>query len=261
MASDNPTGADNQQGSPNGSSLGPKVTPQRLHAELLATDAKGLEAYLQGALHDGTRNAKHRTFRIGAANPEWLVTLKEALLLLDQRSWIYREGANRRYWVLETCASFLSISFDASALIGSSAGVAYVRGYFDADGGMPVDPSSRLYLQFCQKSYRSLEVVAANLAAWGDRLWPNPPTESSCRSRLLAGLRTSRLTSSIHEVGGFLASKKASANGSQDEDIVHAPWRHGEPREQGSRTGRCGWITSFLRSDWRNSNWSYVQSR
>ena len=34
----------------------------------------------------------------------------------------------------------------------------------------------------------------------------------------------------------------------QDEDTVRAPWRHGESREQGSRTGRCGWITSFLRS-------------
>jgi hypothetical protein len=30
--------------------------------------------------------------------------------------------------------------------------------------------------------------------------------------------------------------------------MVRAPWRHGETREQGSRTGRCGWITSFLRS-------------
>ncbi len=36
--------------------------------------------------------------------------------------------------------------------------------------------------------------------------------------------------------------------GNQDEDIVHASWRHGEPREQGSRSGSCGWITSFLGS-------------
>ncbi len=32
----------------------------------------------------------------------------------------------------------------------------------------------------------------------------------------------------------------------QDEDIVRAPWRHGGQREQGSRSGSCGWITSFL---------------
>jgi hypothetical protein len=34
----------------------------------------------------------------------------------------------------------------------------------------------------------------------------------------------------------------------EDEDIVHAPWRHGGLREQGSRSGSCGWITSFLGS-------------
>jgi hypothetical protein len=34
--------------------------------------------------------------------------------------------------------------------------------------------------------------------------------------------------------------------------MVRAPWRHGDPREQGSRTGRCGWITSFLRSSWQS---------
>ena len=37
----------------------------------------------------------------------------------------------------------------------------------------------------------------------------------------------------------------------EDEDIVHASWRHGEPREQGSRSGSCGWITSFLGSTLR----------
>ena len=34
----------------------------------------------------------------------------------------------------------------------------------------------------------------------------------------------------------------------RNEDIVHALWRHRELHEQGSRIGRCGWITSFLRS-------------
>ncbi len=34
----------------------------------------------------------------------------------------------------------------------------------------------------------------------------------------------------------------------EDEDIVRAPWRHGGKREQGSRSGSCGWITSFLGS-------------
>jgi hypothetical protein len=61
--------------------------------------------------------------------------------------------------------------------------------------------------------------------------------------RLHAGLLETSLEDSPRE------KKTEPARGrAQDEDIVHAPWRHGEPREQGSRTGRCGWITSFLRS-------------
>ena len=46
MGSDNPSGADNQQGSPIRPTQGGDVTPQRLHAELLAVGAKGLEACL-----------------------------------------------------------------------------------------------------------------------------------------------------------------------------------------------------------------------
>jgi hypothetical protein len=47
MQSENPAGADNQQGSRPGTPKGLRLTPQRLHAELLAVGAMGLEAYLQ----------------------------------------------------------------------------------------------------------------------------------------------------------------------------------------------------------------------
>ena len=43
-----------------------------------------------------------------------------------------------------------------------------------------------------------------------------------------------------------MASTEAGANQCKGEDIVHASRRRGDQREQGSRTGRCGWITSFL---------------
>ena len=49
---------------------------------------------------------------------------------------MYREGAWRDYWVLETTARFLSVEFDALQLVGMPAGLAYARGYFDADGGL-----------------------------------------------------------------------------------------------------------------------------
>jgi hypothetical protein len=167
MDSDNPTGADNQQGSRQRRPYGACLTPQRLHAELLATGAKGLEAYLQGALRDGTRSVLHGTHRIGQSDRAWLVTLGEILHLLGKRGWIYREGDGRDYWVIETTASFLNVKFDATALSGTDEGLAYVRGYFDAEGGMPRSAAARLYLQFSQKSFGNLESVARILESRG----------------------------------------------------------------------------------------------
>jgi LAGLIDADG-like domain len=166
MGSDNPTGADNQQGSRGRLLEGDLLTPQRLHAELLATGASSLEAYLQGALRDGTRSARHHTHRIGQSDPRWLALLQSALGALGHRGWIYREGQDRRLWVLETTAPFLSLEYDAAHLVATREGIDYVRGYFDAEGGMPVSPTSRLYIQFCQKDHRNLEAVLEILESW-----------------------------------------------------------------------------------------------
>jgi hypothetical protein len=166
MRSENPTGADNQQGSRQRRPFDDCLTPQRLHAELLATGAKGLEAYLQGALHDGTASALHRTHRFGQSDPVWLALLHDMLEILGFRSWSYREGAARRYWVLETTAPFLDVEYDARSLVGTREGLAYVRGYFDAEGGMPRSGLARLYLQFTQKSRASLEALVTILESW-----------------------------------------------------------------------------------------------
>ncbi len=116
-----------------------------------------MEAYLQGALKDGTRSAKHGTHRIGQSERQWLETLRTILDALGHRGWIYQEGRERRFWILETTATFLSVTFDASSLVMTDARLDYVRGYFDADEGMPREPTARLYLQFCQKERNSLE--------------------------------------------------------------------------------------------------------
>jgi hypothetical protein len=134
------------------------LTPQRLHAELLAADAEGLEAYLQGAAHDGTLSRLHRTYRFGQADRRWLRVLELCLSRLGHPSWVYREGKQRRFWVLETPAPFLTRGVEKTCT-ESSCGIDYVRGYFDAEGGMPRDGRARLYLQFGQKSRESLEAV------------------------------------------------------------------------------------------------------
>jgi len=142
------------------------LTPQRLHAELLVTGSQRLEAYLQGALRDATRSDVHKTHRYGQSVRAWLETLQVILGVLGYRSWIYREGRERNFWILETTAKFLSIEFDGEKLVGRSEGLDFVRGYFDADGGMPRDPRSRLYIQYCQKDRKSLETVKNILTSW-----------------------------------------------------------------------------------------------
>jgi hypothetical protein len=135
--------------------------------DLASASADALRAYCQGALRDGTYSASHRTHRIGQADPAWLHVLQYILKRLGSRSWIYREGRDRRLWILETTAPFLSLSFEPTALAGRPGGVHYARGYFDADGGMPRDIDARLYFQFVQKDFSSLQAVADILRAAG----------------------------------------------------------------------------------------------
>lgn len=112
-------------------------------------------------------NRQHRTFRFGQSDHRWLDVLDLCLERLGHRSWIYREGRERRFWVLETSAGFLSRAFEGSHSTGSTARIDYVRGYLDAEGGMPRNESARLYFQFSQKNRRSLETVASILQSVG----------------------------------------------------------------------------------------------
>ena len=82
-------------------------------------------------------SALHRTHRYGQSDKSWLETLELMLGVLGHRSWIYREGRDRNFWILETSARFLTVSFDPTHLVGTREGLDYVRGYFDADGGLP----------------------------------------------------------------------------------------------------------------------------
>jgi hypothetical protein len=111
--------------------------------------------YLLGALHDATYNKQHKTIRFSQSSEEWLRLLKSLLLRLERKSWIYREGKDRSVFVLET-----SIKIDqAKKPTSDLEKVAYIRGYFDTDGGMPKNDNHFLYLQFCQKDREDLSEV------------------------------------------------------------------------------------------------------
>ena len=47
--------------------------------------------------------------------------------------------------------------------------IAYVRGYFDAEGGVPRNSANRFYIQFVQKDFEELEKVRNMLEELGIR--------------------------------------------------------------------------------------------
>ena len=125
------------------------------------------QAYLQGALHDGTRSDLHNTHRISQKGIGWLSQLSSLLAEMGHKSWMYREGKTREVYVLETTAHFLDTDYDPDLLVTDAERIAYVRGYFDAEGGLPRSPEARLYIQFTQKDRSELEQVKTILESMG----------------------------------------------------------------------------------------------
>lgn len=123
-------------------------------AEIVRAASGEIRAYLQGASRDGTFNRSHRTLRISQADVRWLRVLGNLLGRLGKRSWMYREGT-RSVWVIET--SWHPESPQAISTCREAA--AFIRGYFDAEGGVPADKHDRFYVQFVQKDYADLARV------------------------------------------------------------------------------------------------------
>lgn len=95
-----------------------------------------IRTYLLGALHDGTFSSNKR-FRISQKGTEWLKILQKLFAKLGYNSWIYKEGKDRKVYVLETLASFLDFKFDPLRLEKREEKIGYVRGFFDAEGASP----------------------------------------------------------------------------------------------------------------------------
>jgi len=117
-----------------------------------------IKAYLFGAIHDGTFNRKHNTFRFTQANVDWLKFIKDCLAKLGFKAWIYQEGRNRKVYALETTASILKSKFNPLES-SNEAKISYVRGYFDAEGGIPRSLKQWFYIQISQKNKKELQVV------------------------------------------------------------------------------------------------------
>jgi hypothetical protein len=165
--SDNSSSAGNQQGSPLSSAFGERHDPSETTRR--APRTAEIRAYLLGAIHDGTFNQLHGSFRFSQKGRSWLLLLQQLLREIGKRAWIYREGRDRKVFALETTASFLDLRFDPLRLRSRTERRAYVRGYFDAEGGIPHTRHARFYIQLCQKNREELRSVRAILEEEGIR--------------------------------------------------------------------------------------------
>jgi len=154
ISSENQFRADNQQG-----------RPRKLEepSETTRQTPRVTEAYLQGALHDGTYNKRRKTHRFSQANIGWIQKLQALLEELGHKSWIYKEGKDRDVYIVETSAKFLDISFDPRELSSEDEKIAFIRGFFDAEGGVPKNISSRFYIQMAQKNKPKLAWIKSAL--------------------------------------------------------------------------------------------------
>ncbi len=146
---ENASSADNQQGSP-AVKRDPSETIRRA-----PLSKKEIETYLLGALHDGTFSSNKR-FRISQKGKEWLRVLQKLFKQLGYNSWIYKEGSDRKVYVLETLANFLDFEFNPLQLKKPEEKRGYIRGFFDAEGGIPRNKKDRFYIQLVQNDREKL---------------------------------------------------------------------------------------------------------
>lgn len=114
-------------------------------------------AYLHGALHDASLN-KGKRIRFVQAYEEWLKMLQKMLKQIGYNSWIYREGKYRNLYTLETLCKDLDFRFNPQKLQGEREKRMYLRGFFDAEGGVPRN-QGKFYIQLVQKDFVKIESI------------------------------------------------------------------------------------------------------
>ena len=122
-----------------------------------------MRMYILGALHDATYNPKHQTYRFSQSSENWLKLVQQMLAKLGHKSWTYREGRDRFVWALETSAK---IDREEKPKTESEK-IAYIRGYFDTEGGMPRSNNHFPYFQFSQRDRSDLKQVKIYLEELG----------------------------------------------------------------------------------------------
>jgi intein-encoded DNA endonuclease-like protein len=119
------------------------------------------KAYLLGALHDGT--VRRLTYRIVQKDQEYIKFLVKEIKNLGFNAWMYREGKTRQLYVVEFSRNLL----DNFVIDSIQDKIDYIRGYFDAEGGVSRDPKVRYYIYFAQKNLKDLMQIKEYLEELG----------------------------------------------------------------------------------------------
>lgn len=119
------------------------------------------KAYLLGVLHDAAE--RRTTYRIAAKSQEFCKFLAKGISKFGAKAWIYQEGKNRSMWIVEFSKSLLR----GTKIQYRQNKIDYVRGYFDAEGGIAKSSRVRYYLYFAQKNKKDLMQVKRYLEELG----------------------------------------------------------------------------------------------
>jgi intein-encoded DNA endonuclease-like protein len=106
--------------------------------------------YLLGLLHDAT--SRNTTYRISSKSKDFCLIIQAEIRKIGGNAWVYKEGKDRNLWVTEFSKSFVK----KIGINSRKEKIDYLRGYFDAEGGIAKDPKVRFYLYFCQKNREDL---------------------------------------------------------------------------------------------------------
>jgi hypothetical protein len=117
--------------------------------------------YLLGLLHDATERLT--TYRIATKSKDFSDFLVKEIKNLGMSAWNYKEGKDRDLWITEFSKSLLK----NVKIISRKDKIDYIRGYFDAEGGVSKHSSVRFYIYFCQKDKKDLIKVKEYLEEIG----------------------------------------------------------------------------------------------
>ena len=119
------------------------------------------KAYLLGIIHDAS--VRKTTYRVATKNQTFAEILKQGIIDLGRTAWIYKEGKSRNLWIVEFSKSLLN----RMKIISREEKLDFVRGFFDAEGGIAKSSKVRFYLYFCQKNKIILKEIKRHLVSFG----------------------------------------------------------------------------------------------